>query len=1108
MEGFGRLSRVARFGAFDLDVRAGELRKHGLRVRLPEQSFQILAMLLGRPGELVPREEIQATLWPHDTVVEFDHSINAAIRRLRDALNDSADNPRFVETLARRGYRFIAPVEWVQPIPPRGEAAPEALPAFRLPEAAEDWKGRTVSHYRILQELGRGGMGVVYKAQDTKLGRLVALKFLPEELTENPQAMERFRREARAASTLDHPNICTIYEIDEAEGQPFIVMQLLEGATLREYLASRPMRTDELLEVAIQIADALESAHAKGIVHRDIKPANIFLTSQSGTVRAKMLDFGLAKLAPTRKRVAEVAGAMAASTGGTGEEFVTTPGVAIGTVAYMSPEQARGMDLDARSDVFSLGAVLYEMATGRQAFSGPTPAVVFDAILRRSPTPVVHLNPEVTGEFERIVSKALEKERQMRYQSASELLADLKRLKRDLSSGRVAGAAPGTAGAKGDADLSPAGAPAAERKSEALLLSRLRSRRTWLIVALVVTAVGALALTLFHYQRAPALTERDWIVLADFINTTGDSVFDGTLKQALAVQLGQSPYVNILAEERIRQTLRFMGRPPDERLTREVAREICQREGIKALLLGSISSLGENYAITLEAVNALTGDSLASEQAEAQGKEQVLTALGKAVSNLRAKLGESLNSIEKFDRPLSQATTSSLEALRAFSLGDQQRAKGRDFDAIPFFKRAVELDPDFALAYARLAAAHNNVGEVDQAGEYARKAFELRDRVSEREKLYITARYYDAVTGETTKAIENYEAWRQTYPRDHIPWTNLAALYCRSGQFDKALAEAQEAVKLNRDPVFAVLNLAAAFMGLNRFAEARAILEKARVENPDSPGVRALLFLAAFTQGDAAAMQRCANSARGEPGEEALLFLQGQTAAFAGELEKSREFFRQSIDVALRTGLRETAAGARVQGALIEAEFGNSRQAREQAASALTIARGRGTQVLAALAFARGGDAARAQRLTEDLTRRVPTDTLLNAIMLPMVRAAIELQANNADKAVELLGSVSPYEFGYDAGFAPTYLRGQAYLQTKDGRKAIAEFRKILEHRGTEPASPLNALAYLGLARASVVAGDAAQGRLAYQDFLAHWKDADPHIPILEEAKAEYARLR
>jgi serine/threonine protein kinase/tetratricopeptide (TPR) repeat protein len=1106
MGGWSQPPRLARFGAFELDVRARELRKHGLRIRLPEQSFQILAMLLEQPGELVTREEIQGKLWPHDTVVEFDHSINTAIRRLRDALNDSADTPRFVQTLARRGYRFVAPVEWAHPTPPRGDVVPQAVPASKLPEAAEDWKGRTVSHYRIIQELGRGGMGVVYKAQDTKLGRLVALKFLPVELTEDPLAMERFRREARAASTLDHPNICTIYEIDEADGQPFIVMQFLEGRTLMEYLARGPMQTDELLTVAIQIAEALESAHAKGIVHRDIKPANIFLISQSGTVRAKVLDFGLAKLAPKRERVAELAGGIAEPTAGTAEEFVTSPGVAIGTIAYMSPEQARGTDLDARSDLFSLGTVLYEMATARQAFAGSTTAVVFDGILRRSPTSVTRLSPERPAEFERIVHRALEKDRDMRYQSATEILADLKRLKRDLDLG-PAGVASDRMAAKRDGDLSPPHPLLVEERAEALRRSRFRPHKAWVIAALFV-AVGAVILTTPRYHRAPPLTERDTIVLADFVNTTGEPVFDGTLKQALAVQLGQSPYLNILPEERVRQTLRFMGRPLDERLTREVAREICQREGIKAMLLGSISSLGENYAITLEAVNARTGDSLASEQAEVQGKEQVLTALGSAASRLRAKLGESLNSIEKFDRPLSEATTSSLEALRAFSLGDEQRMTGVEFHAIPFFKRAVELDPNFALAYARLAAAEYNVGEIDQAGEYARKAFELRDRVSEREKFYITARYYDAVTGETNQAVENYETWKQTYPRDPIPWTNLAGLDCRAGQFEKALAEGREAVKLSPYPVFAVQNLAAAYIGLNRFAEAKTILEKARAENPESLGVRSLLFLMAFTQGDVATMRLCANAARGKPGEESLLSLQGQTAAFAGELDRSREYFRQSIEGALRTGLRETAAGAGVQMALIEAEFGNFRQARESAASALTLARARETQGAAALALARGGDAARALRLTEDLARRFPKDTYLNAIMLPTVRAAVELRGNNPARAIELLRAVSPYEFGYYAGLAPTYLRGQAYLQTKDGRKAIAEFQKILQHRGTEPASPLYVLARLGLARATVMTGDAAQGRLTYQDFLAIWKNADPSIPILQEASAEYASLQ
>ena len=966
--------------------------------------------------------------------------------------------------------------------------------------------GKTISHYRILEKLGGGGMGVVYKAEDTRLARKVALKFLPEELAQDRKFVERFRREARAASVLDHPNICAVHDIEEQDGRLFIVMQFVEGQTLKQRVAANPLKPDEVLELGIEIADALEAAHAKGIIHRDIKPANIMVTERG---QAKILDFGLAKL--VHEGAPEVSATPspelttpAPATASSIQDSFTRAGAAVGTPAYMSPEQVGGQRLDQRTDLFSLGLVLYEMATRRRAFEGESSKAILEKILVHTPPPPSRTNPEWSPDFDEIIQKLLEKDRELRYQTAADVRADLKRLRRDASS--VYG-------------VTLSGAPAERldpgqglRRSwfPASLVARLRqlsTRARWDLTAAIVLILALVVGIILRAIGTPALADRDVIALSDFDNTTGDSVFDGTLKQALAVQLGQSPFLNILAEERVRQTLRFMGRPPDERLTREVAREICQREGIKALLLGSISGLGDNYAITLEAVNAQTGDSLASEQAEARGKEQVLTALGRAASRLRAKLGESLSSIEKFDRPLSQATTSSLEALRAFSLGDQQRAKGGDFDSIPFFKRAIELDPNFASAYARLAAIHNNLGEIDQAVDYARKAFELRDRVSEREKFYITARYYDTVTGEATKSIENYETWKRTYPRDATPGINLAALYCNAGQFDRALAEAREAVKISRETVFGVINLAAAYMGLNRFEEARAVLEKARAENPDSPGVRALLFPTAFVQGDVAAVQRCVDTARGKPGEEALLFLQGQTAAFAGELERSREAFRQSVDVALRSNLRETAAGARAQGALLEAEFGNTQQAREGAAAALTIARARGTQVLAALALARGGDAARAQRLADDLAKRYPTDTLLNSVLLATVRAAIELQANNPAKAIELLRAVSPYEFGNTAGLAPTYLRGQAYLRAKDGAKAAAEFQKILEHRGTEPTSPLYALAHLGLARASVMAGDAAKGRVAYQDFLALWKNADPNIPILQQAKAEYARL-
>ena len=578
--------------------------------------------------------------------------------------------------------------------------------------------GRTFGHYRIIEKLGVGGMGVVYKAEDTRLGRFVALKFLPQELAKDRQALERFQREARAASALDHPHICTIYDIGEHDGQPFIVMQLLQGQTLKHRIAAKPFKVDEIVDLGIQLADALDAAHAKGIVHRDIKPANIFVTERG---QEKILDFGLAKLAAQPKAVAEAGGATAMPTLGTRDEHLTSPGTTMGTVAYMSPEQALGEELDSRTDLFSFGLVLYEMATGRPAFSGTTSAAIFDNILHKAPTSPLRFNPDLPDELERIINKALEKDREMRYQSASELRTDLKRLKRDSDSGHTVSAL-------------------SERWPPTAAIDRRYTRRWAAVVVGVVLAVllGMMAWRLVPFRHAPALTEADSILVTDFTNTTGDSVFDGTLRKALEVGLQQSPYLNVFSDTKVQQSLKLMGQPPDARVTGQVGREICQRNGVKAMLTGSIASLGSQYVITLEAVNAATGDMLAEEQVQAASKEQVLNALGGATSKLRAKLGESLALVQQLDKPLAEATTSSLEALKAFSLGDERHFSRDNLAAIPFYQRAIELDPNFALAYARLGVAEGNVGQVELAEEHRTKAFELRDRASERERLYIT----------------------------------------------------------------------------------------------------------------------------------------------------------------------------------------------------------------------------------------------------------------------------------------------------------------------------------------------------------------------------------
>ncbi|MFN0083809.1 MAG: protein kinase domain-containing protein [Blastocatellia bacterium] len=982
-------------------------------------------------------------------------------------------------------------------------------------------KGTRLAHYEVISLLGMGGMGEVYLARDTRLDRKVALKLISEEFLRDTVRLHRFEQEAKVASALNHPNIITVYEIGHTEEQHFIAIEYVEGETLRKRINAGPIPLRDALDIAKQVAAALTAAHDASIVHRDIKPENI-MVRPDGLV--KVLDFGLAKQTERRVKGADANAETAA-------QLRTDPGTVMGTPHYMSPEQARGVDVDARTDIFSLGAVLYEMVTRRTPFEGETGSDLIAEILKSEPQPISRFVPGAPAELQQIISQAMRKRREDRYRNARELQAALKAIKHELKY-RSSEFEPRTPVPPMDTDewtgefaTKVFDQPTRSQKT-AIETRIMPSAGSALSRPAVRWGLGGALLAMllaggaYLFRAKPVLSGRDTVLLADFVNQTGDPVFDGTLKQALSVQLGQSPHLNLLPAERVRETLRLMSRSTEDRITREVGCEICQRRNLKALLIGTISKFDGSYTITLEAINCQTGESLTSAYAEAEGRGQVLKALGKSTRELREKLGESLVTLRKFDVPIEQATTSSLEALKDYSAGVDLRGKGEALRAIPLLKSAVEKDDRFALACLQLGVSYRDLRQVALGNKYLEQAYLLRDRVSERERLEITATYFRHITGEWDKRLETSMLLTQTYPQDARAFHLHGNTYLISGQYEKAVAAYRQALRLDADYQLSRSNLALSLIKLGRLAEAAEALAQSPASNSEFSSIHNRLYLIAFLRQDAAAMREQVAWFAGRRDEYQIGEFQAWTAAFFGQAAKAAELFQDSANRAGGAGLVAEKVRILANKANTLALFGSLNSAREEAKRALSLLRANNVDARDLLptaiqpleaqplgwTFALCGDDAIARSLAEDLVAQIPQDTINRHLWQPSIRATLELGRDNPSEAIQLLQAASEYEStGF---FGVIWLRGQALLRMKKGPEAAAEFHKILDHHGWNVFSPIWPMAHLGLARAAVMSGDLATARKAYTDLFTLWKDADPNLPILVEAKREFAKLQ